>query len=343
MRVNQINVFGTSHSEIIGCTVKGLPKGFSIDVSLVENQLALRQCGIGRSERQRIENNEVFIDGGLDANNRTNGKPLTLYVRNGDSDYESKPPITALRPSHADFVGCVKYGLSDARYIAEISSGRNTLPFVLAGAVCRQILQAQFGIKIYSHTVNIGGISAPAVLPNWEDVCASPVRCADAEISLAMQNAIEKAREDGDSLGGITQVVAYNLPIGFGEFEYSEKLQSVISALLMAIPSVKGIEFGQGFAYANLRGSQASERLSVDNGKIHYATNYCGGTIGGLATGQPLVISLAVKPVPSVKSAKTVDILTKQEAEAHFERSDTCVVQNVGIIAENMLAIALIR
>ncbi|MDD3832255.1 MAG: chorismate synthase [Clostridia bacterium] len=338
----EYTTIGTSHSKCMGGTIYNLPKGYHIDVNLIIEQLKLRQCGIGRSDRQLIEHNQLTILSGLDKKGNTTGKSLTYVVPNGDSCLDDKPPITALRGGHADYPGCVKYNLKNARQIAELSSGRNTLHHVVAGAICQQILSAHH-IDVVGYTKNIGGIVAEDNVIDGQAITQEVLHCPDTCASIRMQQLIQQCRESGDSIGGVVGVLAYNVPIGLGQITpYDKRIQSVISAYLMGIPSVKGIQFGLGFDFADKQGSQCSDGLELLGNTIKYTSNNCGGIVGGLCNGQPIRLYLAVKPIPTIKiPTRTVDIKSMSMVDAHYERSDVCVVPNIAVIAQNMLCTSL--
>ncbi|MCM1043738.1 MAG: chorismate synthase, partial [Corallococcus sp.] len=245
-----------------------------------------------------------------------------------------KPQIYALRSGHVDVVSAQKFGTESVRDVNERASARNSLCYVVLGAVCKQILQ-KFGIYTFSSVENIGGteIEANAVKMCGGDVYRLP----------KVKEAVDGAREVGDSLGGSVCVTATGVPQGLGDcFPYCRRLDGVIAASMMSIPSVKSVEFGLGKTYASLKGTEAHDELGVEGGRIIYVTNNCGGIVGGMTTGSDIVVHLTVKPVPTVKGVGGIDSRTLQKVEAHYERADTCVVPNVGTIAENMLAYVLL-
>lgn len=343
----KFSTYGGSHEKIIGGKIYGLPRGFEINVEQISSELFLRKTGIGRSERQNIETDKIRILSGLTKESRTNGLPLKFIVENVDNKLTEKPPITAVRPSHADLAGCVKYGLNNARTIAEYAGGRSTLAHTVIGNICRQIMAAK-NIFTYAYTANIGGIEAKTEFDFNEmskKIDKSPVLTIDKCAENKMIEAINLAKADGDTLGGIVEVGVVGLPMGVGDFhKYSDKLNAKIAAYLTAIPSVKGIEFGLGKKFAETSGTQVCEKLNCDKGKIYYETNYNGGIIGGMSNGQNIVVRLTVKPVPSTKKqTETFDIVTKEKTYSHYERSDTCVVPNICVIARNMIATVVLN
>jgi len=252
--------------------------------------------------------------------------------------------VTRLRPGHADLAGTIKYGLDDIRPVLERASARETAARVAVGAVARKLLQ-EFGIEIKSHTIAIGGISIKGEKSenNWAKVEKSPVRCADAEAEKAMIAAIDKAKEAGDTVGGVFEVVATGIPIGLGSHvQWDRRLDGRIAQALMSINAVKGVEVGAGFSLANLPGSQSHDTIERVGRKWHHATNRAGGIEGGISNGEPIMVKAVVKPIPTLgKPLPSVDLKTGDVVEAHLERSDVCVVPAAGVIGEAMLAIVL--
>lgn len=342
----KISTFGGSHDKTIGGEIKGLPRGFAISIEAVQKQLKNRKIGIGRSKRQNIETDILNITSGLNHSGKTNGFALKFYVENVDNKLSEKPPITALRPGHADLVGCQKFGYDNARDVAEIAGGRSTLAHTVIGAICRQIL-AQKGIFTYAFTENIGGISTDKNFDYYSmanDIENSAVRTIDKTAEKAMVEKITQTIAEGDTLGGIVQVGAVGLPMCVGDYHnYFDKLDAKISAYLLAIPSVKGITFGLGEKFAAISGFSSNDKLTLNGKTIEYATNNCGGIVGGMSNGKPILARLIVKPVPSVaRESETIDIKTLETVKTHYERSDFCVVPNIAVIAENMLATVLL-
>lgn len=341
-------LLGSSHGAGYSGEIVGLPTGYQISVDLIKLHMALRRSGIGRSERQNLEKDDIVISSGLDASGRTNGEPLYFFAPNVDNAANKKPPITALRSGHADLVGSVKYNLHDARSVAEFASGRSTLPHTIVGAICKQIL-AKHNIFTYSYTLSIGQIKAKGKFDYSEGtlkhISDSSVRCPDEVASLEMTKLINKAREDGDTLGGICSVNAVGVPMGIGDFhDYKDKLDGLISGYLMSIPSVKGLYFGQDSDFTTSSGVKNADKLQVVDNRIVYASNNCGGVVGGMSNGMPINVCLLVKPVPTTRfPVDTVDLVTKQRVKAHYERSDICVVPNIGIVGENMLATIILQ
>lgn len=334
--------YGESHGEGYGGKISGLPQGFTIDVSLVNEQLNKRKTGYGRSGRQTLPD-KVFFAGEKDGFVTVNGD-VSFTVPN--ACVEKRPDITALRSGHVDLVGQARFPDKTARQLNETASARNSVCYVVLGAVCRQIL-AERNIFVYHYVEKIGGVSSRnryrfGVSEKEEHFALLHCPCKYA--TKLMAEKIDKAKADGNSLGGVVAVGAVGVPMGVGEIlPYSERLDAQISANLMGIPSVKGVSFGLGEKYAERSGFEVCDALTVKDGKIEYSTNNCGGIVSGISTGRDILCRLTVKPVPTVKNVKTIDSVTLKETDSHFERADTCVVPQVGVIAENILAYVILN
>ena len=345
---------GESHGRALTAIIEGAPAGLALDEKFIARDLVRRQGGYGRSARMDIEQDRAEILSGV-RHGLTIGSPISLLIWNRDwenwqevmavSPVEREiEPVTRLRPGHADLAGAVKYGLEDIRPILERASARETAARVAVGAVARRLLE-EFDIEIHSHTLAIGGVSARVERIDWTRVEGSPVRCADAEAERAMMAAIDKAREAGDSVGGVFQVVATGIPIGLGSHvHWDRRLDGRIAQAMMSINAVKGVEIGAGFSLADLKGSHAHDIIQFDKAKRkwHYASNKAGGIEGGITNGEPILVNAVVKPIPTLgKPLPSVDLKTGEAVEAHVERSDVCVVPAAGVIGEAMLAIVL--
>ena len=345
---------GESHGRGLVAIIEGVPAGLPLDEEYIACDLKRRQGGYGRGGRMAIEQDRAEILSGV-RHGLTMGSPIALLIWNRDwenwkqamsvSPVELKvEPVTRLRPGHADLAGAMKYNLDDVRPILERASARETASRVALGAVARRLLQ-EFGIEVHSHTVCIGGRWANNVEPmDWASVENSPVRCADPEAEKAMLSAIDEARTAGDSLGGVFEVIASGVPIGLGSHvHWDRRLDGRIAQAMISIHAVKGVEMGAGFAVANLPGSQVHDIIELDaEHRWRHATNRAGGIEGGMSNGEPIVVRAAVKPIPTLaKSLPSVDLRTGKPVEAHFERSDVCVVPAAGVIGEAMLAIVL--
>ena len=345
---------GESHGRALTAIVEGVPAGLTLNEEYIAGDLKRRQWGYGRSARMEIEQDRAEILSGV-RHGLTIGSPISLLIWNRDwenwqevmaispVDRESEP-VTRLRPGHADLAGTIKYGLDDIRPILERASARETAARVAVGAVARKLLQ-EFGIEIKSHTIAIGGISIKGGKSerNWAQVEKSPVRCAEAEAEKAMIAAIDKAKEAGDTVGGVFEIVATGVPIGLGSHvQWDRRLDGRIAQALMSINAVKGVEVGAGFSLANLPGSQSHDIIERVGRKWHHATNRAGGIEGGISNGEPIMVKAAVKPIPTLgKPLPSVDLKTGEAVKAHSERSDVCVVPAAGVIGEAMLAIVL--
>lgn len=337
--------FGTSHGKGYGGVVRGLPEGFVVDVEEVNRQLQLRKCGYGRSARQNYPDVVQFADES-DGKLTTSGK-VEFFVANHRDNTKPLCDITALRAGHADLVGQARFPDMSVREIEEIASARSSVCYVVLGAICKQILDT-YNVFTYSFTKQIGNVTSNAqyvygVTDKTEKF--DLLRCPSVEDTELMAQAIAEAKQKRDSLGGITVVCAEGVPIGVGEIvPYSERLEAQIFGALAGIPSVKCVGMGGWRNYDGSSGSKLADKLEVQpDGKIGYATNNCGGIVGGLSNGKPIVLELVVKPIPTVDGVQTVDNVSHKIVQAHVERADTCVVPNVGIIGENILAIVLLN
>lgn len=303
----EFEFYGTAHGEGYGGVIKGLPKDFTFSVAYVNEQLNKRKTGYGRSSRQTLPD-VVKFEGFTDV--VTVSGDLRFFVPNANT--ENRPDITAIRSGHVDLVGQARYPDKSARELNELYSARSSVCYVVLGAICKQYLE-KLGIRT-CHSATLNNVR------------------------------IDEARAKGGSLGGNVTVTAQGVPMGIGDcLPYTSRLDAVIAANMMGIPSVKGVSFGLGNAYADMTGVECNDKLIVKDGKIEYATNNCGGIVAGITTGRDIVCNLAVKPVPTVKGVKTIDAVTLAEVDAHYERADTCVVSNVGVIAENILAFVILN
>ncbi len=349
---------GESHGQGLLAILEGMVAGLQLSEEYIHRDLRRRQSGYGRSERMKLESDKAKIVSGV-RHGYTIGSPIGLILTNrvwqewqevmSISPVEVEiPPLTAPRPGHADLAGVVKYGLDDIRTVLERASARETAARVAVGAIARRFLE-EFDIAIYSHTVNIGGHESKIRgHVDWRKVEKSPLRCADPEAEKAMLAAIDRARADGDTLGGIFEVVADGVPIGLGSHvHWDRRLDARIAAAIMSINAVKGVETGAGFSLASIHGSQAHDVIKPARGKKgiypwRRATNFAGGIEGGISNGEPIVVRAVVKPIATLgKPLPTVDLRAGRATKAHYERSDICVVPAAGVVGEAMLAIVL--
>ena len=364
---------GESHGPQLTAVIEGLPAGMTVDPERINEQLARRQKGYGRGSRMKIEKDQVRILSGV-RGCLTLGGPVTLVIDNLDwaNWSEIMDPIkpipeqlglkldrlahdtTKPRPGHADLAGGIKYNHHDLRNVLERASARETAARVAVGSLARQFLEL-FNIQLASHVVRIGSVAVETP-PDLKDLAAfsrtveqSEVRCADEAVALCMMEAIREAKKERDSLGGVIEVILRGLPIGLGSYvHWDRRLDSRLAAAVMSIPSVKGVEIGDGFLSAGRPGSEVHDQIYYSDSpaparkQFTRTTNSAGGLEGGVTNGEDVVIRAAVKPISTLnKPLATVDVLTKKAAEAMVERADTCVVPAVGVIAEAMAALVL--
>ena len=355
---------GESHGRALVAIYEGLPAGVEVTTADLAAALARRRAGYGRGARMKFEQDEVEITGGV-RHGRTLGGPVAIRVANTEwpkwetvmsadpvppedlADVARNAPLTRPRPGHADLAGMQKYGHEDARPVLERASARETAARVALGEFARQYLRQSLGIEVVSHVVSIGAVCAPeGVLPGPQDglrVDADPVRCLDSAASEAMREEIDAARKDGDTLGGVVEVVGYGLPPGLGSHvHWDRRLDGRLAAALMSIQAIKGVEVGDGFTTARRRGSQAHDEIEPGADGIRRTTNRAGGIEGGMSTGEVLRVRAAMKPISTVPRAlATVDVRTGEPAKAINQRSDVTAVPAAGVVAEAMVALVL--
>jgi len=342
---------GESHGECLATIIEGFPKGVRVDQDFINQELKRRMSGAGRGKRMSIEDDKVEIISGL-RNKFTLGSPIAMLVRNKDvkiftQNKDDLPLLSIPRPAHADLPGALKYGASDVRNILERASARETVSRVCAGAVCKQFL-LNFGIEIASFTVGVGNVISQLAPKDISDIKAktkfSQLNCIDSKKEKLMLAEIERADEDRDSLGGIAEVRIEGVPCGLGSFmHFDKRLDAKLSGYLMGIPAVKGVEVGLGFQYARSRGSSSHDEIYYSKTKGFYrGTNNSGGIDGGISTGEPIVLRIAMKPIATLRRPlKSVNLTSKKAEKAIVERSDTCAIAACAVIAENMAAIAI--
>lgn len=357
---------GESHGQALSAIVEGIPASVEITTKDIDYHLARRRLGVGRGARQSFEADKVTILGGIRLG-LTQGGPIAIQIANSEwSKWEKvmsadpvpdseiatlarNAPLTRPRPGHADLVGMQKYDLNDARPILERASARETASRVALGAVARNFLEQSVGITILSHVLSIGTVRVPdgTTLPRVGDmkkIDEDPVRCADAVTSARMISEIESAHSDGDTLGGVVEVLAFNMPPGLGSHvHWDRRLDSRLAGALMGIQAIKGVELGDGFETATRRGSVAHDEIEKSsNGTIVRRTDRAGGTEGGMSNGEILRVRAAMKPISTVpKALDTVDVATGLPAKAINQRSDVCAVPAAGVVAEAMVALVL--
>jgi chorismate synthase len=341
---------GESHGPCLTAIVEGLPAGLMVDVEAINRDLTRRQDGYGRGGRMEIEQDRVEILGGVMAG-RTTGAPVALRIENRDwINWRDRwaagdlPLLTVPRPGHADYAGMVKYGLDDARSVWERASARETGARVAVGALAKQLL-ATCNITIGSYVAEIGGIVAivPDLPPEelWALAEESDVRCPDTAASEWMKDAIDAAREVGDSLGGVFVVLATGVPVGLGSHvHWDRRLDARLAAAVMSIPAVKGVEIGLAFENARYPGTQVHDELFSDSqGGVKRTTNRAGGIEGGMTNGAPVVVRAAMKPIPTTLTPlQSVDLATGEPATTQYQRSDVCAVPVAAVVGEAMVA-----
>jgi chorismate synthase len=355
---------GESHGPALVATLEGLPAGVPITTELVADHLARRRLGYGRGARMKFEQDQVTFLGGV-RHGLSLGSPVAIMVGNTEwpkweqvmsadpidpeilAGLARNAPLTRPRPGHADLAGMQKYGFDEARPILERASARETAARVALGAVARSYLKETAGIEIVSHVVELCSVKAPAgVYPTPADVerlDEDPLRCLDADTSKAMVAEVDQAHKDGDTLGGVVEILAYGVPVGLGSHvHWDRKLDARLAGALMGIQAIKGVELGDGFELARVPGSKAHDEIVNSPEGIRRTSGRSGGTEGGLSTGELLRVRAAMKPIATVPRAlQTVDVTTGEAAQAHHQRSDVSAVPAAGIVAEAMVALVL--
>ncbi|CEA08219.1 Chorismate synthase [Arthrobacter saudimassiliensis] len=356
---------GESHGPALVGIVEGVPAGVEIETGMIQEALARRRLGYGRGARMKFEQDQVRIIGGV-RHGRTLGSPVAIEVGNTEwpkweqvmsadpvpagalAGSARNAPLTRPRPGHADLTGMQKYGFDEARPVLERASARETAARVALGTVAASFLKS-LGIELVSHTVSIASVSVPeaAALPLPADVAAldaDPLRCFDPATSVAMVEEVDAAHKDGETLGGVVEVLAYGLPPGLGSYvHWDRRLDARLAAALMGIQAIKGVEVGDGFLTAARRGSLAHDEIVRDaDGAMVRSGNRAGGIEGGMSIGEVLRVRAAMKPIATVPRAlQTVDVATGEPARAHHQRSDVCAVPAAGVVAEAMVALVL--
>lgn len=355
---------GESHGRALVAVIEGIPSHVEVTTQDIQEGLARRRLGFGRGARMKFEVDQVTLVSGV-RHGKTLGSPIAVMIENTEwpkweTVMASDPvpaeeldglarnaPLTRPRPGHADLAGMQKYDFEEARPILERASARETAARVALGTVARRFLRQAYGIQVISHIVEIGPVAAPAdSVPGPDDtetVDADPVRCFDAGASEQMQAEIEAAKNAGDTVGGVIEVLAYGVPPGLGSHTQGDRrLDAKLAGALMGIQAMKGVEVGDGFRLARTRGSAAHDEIVREEGQIVRVSNRSGGTEGGMSTGGVLRVRVAMKPIATVPRAlRTVDVSTNQEAKAHHQRSDVCAVPAAGVVAEAMVALVL--
>jgi len=339
---------GESHGQCLIGVIEGLPAGLKLDLAAINRDLARRQQGYGRGGRMKIEADQAEVLSGV-RHNETIGSPVTVMVKNRDFKINELPAVTKPRPGHADLAGVIKYDRQDARDILERSSARETTVRVAIGGVCKLLL-AEVGVDIVGHIVSLGTVQAKSDELTFAQIRerseASEVRCADPEAEKRMIEAVDAAKAQGDTLGGVFEIVAIGCPIGLGSHvQWDRKLDANLARALMSIQAMKGVEVGLGFEAARRFGSQVhDEILPAQEGLLTRAGNNAGGIEGGMTNGQPVVVRVAMKPLSTLmKPMRSVDIQTGQEVKATVERSDVCATPAAAVIGEAVVAFELAK
>jgi chorismate synthase len=351
---------GESHGQALVVIVEGLPAGLEVTVDDIACELARRRLGYGRGPRQRFEADELSLVGGV-RHGRTLGSPVAIRIGNSEWERSDKwhdemspapgattSPLTQVRPGHADLAGMQKYGFVDARDVLERASARETAARVAAGAVAKLLLR-RLGIEVISHVIQMGSARSDGPRPavgDLDDVDESPVRCFDPAAADRMIAEVKAAAKDGDSLGGIVEVLGYGVPVGLGSHvHWDRKLDALLAQAVMSIQAVKGVEIGDGFEVAGRRGSVAHDaiRWDADVGDYRRLSTLAGGIEGGITTGELLVVRAAMKPLATlnVPVLETVDTATKEATVSFKERTDVTAVPAMGVVAETMVALVL--
>jgi len=354
---------GESHGKCLTGIVEGLPAGLAVDTGYIQSQLQRRRMGYGRGARMQIETDRFEITAGV-RHGKTLGSPVTFVIANKDWEAwritmspeavpeAGKGELTRPRPGHADLAGALKFQTHDARDVLERASARETASRVAIGAICRLLL-LQFNIRIGSHVLAIGHARVPAAGENLDGntILAvdpeSAVRCADADAAKQMMTLIDRAAQEGDTLGGTAEVIAAGVPPGLGSHtQWDRRLDAQLASALMSIPAVKAVEIGSGITAASLTGSRVHDEIYYDREQRRFCrkSNNAGGLEGGVTNGADLRARIYVKPIPTLRRPlMSVDLVTKETCTAAFERSDTCVVPAAGVVAEAMVGVVLTR
>ena len=355
---------GESHGPALVAVLEGLPAGVEVTTADIDAELARRRLGVGRGARMKFERDQVRVLGGV-RHGLTLGSPIAIEVANSEwpkwetvmaadpvdpAELEGvarNAPLTRPRPGHADLVGMQKYGFDDARPVLERASARETAARVALGAVAKAFLHQSVGATVLSHVVELGTVAAPAgrvpTAHDLETIDADPARCLDPATSPAMEAEVEAARRDGDTLGGVVEVVVHGLPPGLGSHvHWDRRLDARLAAALMGIQAIKGVEVGDGFELARTRGSKAQDEIVLGEHGLERISGRSGGTEGGMSTGEVLRVRAAMKPISTVPRAlRTVDVATGEAAQAINQRSDVCAVPAAGVVAEAMVALVV--
>ena len=354
---------GESHGQALVATIEGIPAHVRVSSDEIRHALARRRLGAGRGARMKFEADEVTMVAGF-RHGQTLGSPVAIMVGNTEwpkweqvmspdavdpevlSQLARNEKLTRPRPGHADLAGMQKYDWDEARPLLERASARETAARVAIGQVAKNFLRQAAGITVLSHVVELGPVKAAQTFPTVDDlerIDADPLRCNDPEAAVLMQAEVEACHKEGDTLGGIVEVLAWGLPPGLGSHSQGDRrLDARLAGALMGIQAIKGVELGDGFDLARVRGSQAHDEIVPGADGIQRLTHHAGGTEAGMSTGEVLRVRAAMKPIATVpKALRTLDVTTGEEARAHHQRSDVCAVPAAGVVAEAMVALVL--
>lgn len=341
---------GESHGRGISVIAYGFPANIPVDIDYINNELSRRQKGYGRGARMKIETDTADIIGGV-RNGKTIGSPISMVVWNKDwENWKNKvvPKVTKPRPGHADLTGVLKYGFDDVRDVLERASARETSARVAVGALAKYVLEKFFDVKIFSHVVVFGGIQVDLTGLTYKEVMEnslnSEVGVGNPKFEEEIKKYIDRVKSEGDTLGGVIEVVVLNTPVGLGSYvHWEDKIDARIAYAVMSIQAIKGIEFGMGFRLGFVRGSQVHDEISWNGRRFVRTSNNAGGIEGGMTNGEPIVFRCVMKPISTLmKPKKSVDIFTKEEFLAHVERSDVTAVPSAGVVVESVVAIELL-
>ncbi len=344
---------GESHGKSVLVTISGFPAGQNVDIELINKELAKRQSGYGRGKRMSVEKDRISVLAGI-LNGKTTGSPVTFEIQNKLRTIESsdkkedriRKEVTVPRPGHADFAGYIKYGFDDIRNVIERASARETAARVAAGGLFKQFLR-EFGINITGHVKQIGHEKTGLDIQADKHVIETSVlRCPDPSAEQKMIKLLDETMEKGDSLGGVFTVTAEGIPCGLGSYAgFNTRIEGKIGQVMLSIPSVKGVEIGDGFANSELPGSEVHDEFILSDDKsVSRKTNNAGGIEGGITNGQNIVVNCSVKPLPTLrKPLQSVNLKSRETVTSRYERSDVCIVPSASIIGESMLAFVLCR
>lgn len=336
---------GESHGPCLTAIIEGFPAGVDLDVGQIARDLARRQMGYGRGDRMKIEQDRAEVLSGV-AQGTTTGAPIALRIENKDwSNWQGKEvaPLTVPRPGHADLAGAQKYGLQDVRLVLERASARETAARVAVGAVAKSLL-SRFGITVYAHVLSIGRVQASRLEITGEQLRerleGSSLLCADRDAENRMRREIDEARAGGNSLGGVFEVVAENVPPGLGSHvHWDRRLDGRLAQAVMSIPAIKGVEIGAGFDSAQRRGTEMHDEIFYERNRIVRRSNRAGGIEGGISNGEAIVVRAAMKPIPTtVTPLRTIDLATRKQVSSRYQRSDVCAVPAAAVIGEAMVS-----